>query len=98
MDRHQTLLLTEGDISRIIEMAWEDRTPFEAIKHQFGLSQAEVIVLMRSQLKPRVFISWRKRTRGQQTKHSALRNPRATGTAHHFSTSRCGLSIFYRLR
>lgn len=76
MDRHQTLLLTEGDISRIIEMAWEDRTPFEAIKHQFGLSEAEVIVLMRSQLKPRVFISWRKRTRGQQTKHSALRSPK----------------------
>jgi len=73
MDRHQTLLLSEGDIARIIEMAWEDRTPFEAIKHQFGLSQDEVIVLMRSHLKPNMFISWRKRTRGQQTKHASLR-------------------------
>ena len=61
MERDQTLLLSEGDISRIIEMAWEDRTPFEAIEHQFGLRQADVIVLMRKQLKLRVFASWRKR-------------------------------------
>jgi uncharacterized protein (TIGR03643 family) len=74
MDGSQAMLLTEGDISRIIEMAWEDRTPFEAIKHQFGLGQAEVIVLMRQQLKSGAFISWRKRTRGQQTKHAALRS------------------------
>lgn len=73
MDRYQTLLLTEGDISRIIEMAWEDRTPFEAIEHQFGLRQADVIGLMRSQLRPKMFISWRKRTRGQHTKHASLR-------------------------
>ncbi len=69
------MLLTEGDISRIIEMAWEDRTPFEAIAHQFGLRQPEVIALMRQQLKPASFVSWRKRTRGQQTKHKALRDP-----------------------
>jgi uncharacterized protein (TIGR03643 family) len=75
MERDQTLLLSEGDISRIIEMAWEDRTPFDAIEHQFGLRQADVIVLMRKQLKPRVFASWRKRTRGQQTKHASLRSP-----------------------
>lgn len=75
MDRHQTLLLNEGDIARIIEMAWEDRTPFEAIEHQFGLRQADVMVLMRQQLKRTAFISWRKRTRGQQTKHAALRSP-----------------------
>lgn len=75
MDRHQTLLLTESDIARIIEMAWEDRTPFEAIEHQFGLKQADVMALMRQQLKRTAFISWRKRTRGQQTKHAALRSP-----------------------
>ncbi|WP_228522578.1 TIGR03643 family protein [Methylophilus sp. 14] len=75
MDRHKTLLLSEGDISRIIEMAWEDRTPFEAIEHQFGLRQAEVIAVMRQHLKRGAFISWRTRTRGQQTKHKALRHP-----------------------
>lgn len=75
MDRRQTLLLTESDISRIIEMAWEDRTPFEAIERQFGLGQSDVMVLMRQQLKRTAFISWRKRTRGQQTKHAALRSP-----------------------
>ncbi|WP_032479809.1 TIGR03643 family protein, partial [Vibrio cholerae] len=45
--------------SRIIEMAWEDRTPFEAIKHQFGLNEAEVIKFMRSRLKPSSFKLWR---------------------------------------
>ena len=75
MDRYQTLLLIESDIARIIEMAWEDRTPFEAIEHQFGLRQADVMVLMRQQLKRTAFISWRKRTRGQRNKHAALRSP-----------------------
>ncbi|QDC43398.1 TIGR03643 family protein [Methylophilus medardicus] len=74
MDRSETVLLTVEDISRIIEMAWEDRTPFEAIEYQFGLKQADVIVLMRQELKPGSFMSWRKRTRGQQTKHQALRS------------------------
>lgn len=76
MDRCQTVLLTDldaGDISRIIEMAWEDRTPFEAIASQFGLRQTDVMVLMRQQLSPSSFIAWRKRTRGQHTKHLALR-------------------------
>jgi len=78
MDRRQTVLLAEmdpGDISRIIEMAWEDRTPFEAIASQFGLRQAGVIILMRQQLSSAAFIAWRKRTRGQHTKHQALRSP-----------------------
>lgn len=57
------------DISRIIEMAWEDRTPFEAIEQQFGLSQKKVITLMRRELKPSSFRLWRQRTQGRSTKH-----------------------------
>ncbi|MDC8830794.1 TIGR03643 family protein [Alteromonas gilva] len=66
---------TATDISRIIEMAWEDRTPFEAIEHLYGLDQAAVIKLMRSNLKPGSFKLWRKRTQGRTTKHLKLRSP-----------------------
>jgi uncharacterized protein (TIGR03643 family) len=66
--------LTKTDIDRIIEMAWEDRTPFEAIKLQFGLPEKEVIERMRRVMKPGSFIRWRKRMSGRNTKHSALRN------------------------
>lgn len=62
--------LSESDIDRIIEMAWEDRTPFEAIRFQFGLSNAEVIELMRKNSKPSSFKMWRKRTQGRKTKHA----------------------------
>ncbi len=65
--------LTEGDISRIVEMAWEDRTAFEAIAAQFGLNEAAVIDLMRSHMKPSSFRMWRKRMAGRATKHVALR-------------------------
>ena len=61
------------DTDRIIEMAWEDRTPFEAIEFQFGLSEKEVIELMRANSKPSSFKMWRKRMRGRTTKHSSLR-------------------------
>lgn len=61
------------DRDRIIEMAWEDRTPFEAISMQFGLSEAAVIVLMRRELKPGSFRRWRKRVQGRATKHQGLR-------------------------
>lgn len=74
MERRQTLLLTDEDISRVIEMAWEDRTPFEAIEHQFGLNQDGVIKLMRAQLKLSSFKMWRERTHGQTTKHLKLRS------------------------
>jgi uncharacterized protein (TIGR03643 family) len=74
VERHQTLLLTEEDISRVIEMAWEDRTPFEAIEQQFGLNQDGVIKLMRTQLKAGSFKLWRARTHGQKTKHLKLRS------------------------
>lgn len=65
---------SEADISRIIEMAWEDRTAFEAIEAQFGLNQDGVIKLMRSHLKLNSFKLWRKRTHGQKTKHLKLRS------------------------
>lgn len=62
------------DISRIIEMAWEDRTPFEAIELQFGLKENEVRQIMRRELKPSSFKMWRKRVSGRKTKHLALRS------------------------
>ena len=58
-----------ADLDRIIEMAWEDRTTFEAIQHQFGLGEPEVIAIMRSALKPCSFRMWRKRVSGRRTKH-----------------------------
>ena len=70
--------LTEEDISRVIEMAWEDRTPFEAIEMQFGLNHDGVIKLMRSQLKSSSFKLWRERTHGQTTKHLKLRSSAVT--------------------
>ena len=65
--------LTLENIDRIIEMAWEDRTPFEAITYQFQLSEQEVISLMRNQMKPSSFRMWRKRVQGRATKHQKLR-------------------------
>jgi len=61
--------LTEMDIDRIIEMAWEDRTPFDAIKAQFGLKEQEVIALMRIHLKMSSWRRWRMRVQGRITKH-----------------------------
>lgn len=60
--------------SRIVEMAWEDRTPFEAIERQFGLNEAQVIKIMRSNLKQQSFKLWRKRVAGRSTKHLKLRS------------------------
>ncbi|MCU0422555.1 MAG: TIGR03643 family protein [Bacteroidia bacterium] len=68
--------LNAQEIDRIIEMAWEDRTPFEAIKYQFGLSESEVVNLMRNQLKPSSWRLWRKRVnQGVSQKHLHKRNP-----------------------
>lgn len=66
-------LLSDADRDRIIQMAWEDRTSFDAISIQFGLSNGEVIQLMRQELKPASFRLWRKRTSGRKTKHVAKR-------------------------
>ncbi|MFN5169270.1 MAG: TIGR03643 family protein [Cyclobacteriaceae bacterium] len=67
------MTLPANDIDRVIQMAWEDRTPFEAIRVQFGLAEADVIRLMRLHLKPGSFRLWRKRVSGRVTKHSSVR-------------------------
>ena len=61
--------LTSAEVDRIIEMAWEDRTPFDAIDFQFNLKEKEVIHLMRSNLKTSSFKIWRKRVTGRKLKH-----------------------------
>ena len=66
------LQLTEAERSRLIEMAWEDRTPFEVIRLQYGLTEAAVIDFMRSNMKKSSFKMWRKRMNGRLTKHLAL--------------------------
>ncbi|MEN9699313.1 MAG: hypothetical protein RLZZ301_511 [Bacteroidota bacterium] len=66
--------LTEQEIDRIIEMAWEDRTPFDAILVQFGLKEAEVIALMRRELKASSWRRWRERVQGRATKHVSKRD------------------------
>ena len=65
--------IAPADISRIIEMAWEDRTPFEAIEAQFDLNESAVIALMRREMKRSSFKMWRKRVTARTTKHAALR-------------------------
>jgi len=75
MTKSASSRLSEEDHSRVIEMAWEDRTPFEAIEAQFGLAEADVIELMRRALKRSSFKLWRERVSGRSTKHLKLRNP-----------------------
>jgi uncharacterized protein (TIGR03643 family) len=68
--------MTERETDRVIEMAWEDRTPFEAIETQFGIREAEVIKLMRRELKESSFKMWRKRVNsGVSQKHLKKRDP-----------------------
>ena len=64
---------TERELNRIIEMAWEDRTPFEAITFQFGITEQEIIEVMRKEMKQSSFKMWRKRVQGRATKHAKLR-------------------------
>lgn len=72
-EKKNPTVFTEKDINRIIEMAWEDRTPFEAIEFQFGLKEKELIEFMRKNSLPSSFKMWRKRMKSRKTKHSALR-------------------------
>jgi uncharacterized protein (TIGR03643 family) len=65
--------MDKSTIDRIVEMAWEDRTPFEAILYQFGLTEQQVIELMRNEMKSSSFKMWRKRVSGRKTKHARLR-------------------------
>ena len=70
------------DIDRIIEMCWEDRTPFEAIEYQFGLKEDEAIKIMRKNLKPKSFKVWRKRVSGRKTKHMELKESNRFKSTH----------------
>lgn len=63
---------TLRELDRIIEMAWEDRTPFEAITFQFGISEQQTIEIMRREMKPKSFKMWRERVKGRSTKHAKL--------------------------
>jgi uncharacterized protein (TIGR03643 family) len=73
--------LQKEDISRIIEMAWEDRTPFEAIEFQFDLKENDVRQIMRTELKSSSFKMWRKRVSGRWTKHLSLKQKYITASS-----------------
>ena len=73
MEKNIKRVFTEIEIDRIIEMAWEDRTTFDAITLQFGISERETIDLMRREMKLSSFKMWRKRVQGRATKHAKLR-------------------------
>ncbi|MEZ0541765.1 TIGR03643 family protein [Fibrella arboris] len=64
-------ILSQIDLDRVVEMAWEDRTPFDAIEGQFGLSEQQVIEVMRHEMKAASFRMWRARVQGRKTKHAA---------------------------
>jgi uncharacterized protein (TIGR03643 family) len=68
--------LSAGNVSAVIQMAWEDRTSFETIMERVGLSESDVVRLMRHELSPSSFRLWRTRMKGRITKHRALRNPK----------------------
>jgi uncharacterized protein (TIGR03643 family) len=68
------VVLSAIDIDRIVEMAWEDRTPFDAITAQFGISEGETIIIMRENMKLSSFKMWRERVQRRKTKHQELRN------------------------
>ncbi|HHP7240442.1 MAG TPA: TIGR03643 family protein [Cyclobacteriaceae bacterium] len=76
--------LTPQEIDRIVEMAWEDRTPFDAIEFQFGITEPEVIKIMRKEMKPSSFRMWRKRVQGRTAKH----NMKASRNVNRFKCSR----------
>jgi uncharacterized protein (TIGR03643 family) len=76
--------LSPADISRIIEMAWEDRTPFEAIASQFAVDESQVMKIMRRNISAGAFRRWRARVSGRKTKHADLRQP---GVSRHQSST-----------
>jgi uncharacterized protein (TIGR03643 family) len=80
--------LNEIDVDRIINMAWEDRTPFEAILVQFKIKEADVIRLMKQEMTLKNWQKWRARVQGRRTKHAKLRNGEGIDT---FWTHRCDL-------
>ena len=74
MKKNSVKEFSRDEIGRIIEMAWEDRTPFEAIESNFQITESDVIDLMRREIKKSSFKVWRKRVNGKKTKHLALRD------------------------
>ncbi len=82
--------LTTGDISAVIQMAWEDRTTFETIMERVGISESDVIKIMRSELQPDSFKLWRQRMKGRATKHRALRSPEMKFSDHAIADHRRG--------
>ena len=70
--------IDQATVDRVIQMAWEDRTTFDAIQRQFGLNETAVIRLMRHSMKASSFKMWRARVSGRKTKHQALRSPEIT--------------------
>ncbi len=74
MEDKQRIPLNLRDIDRIVEMAWEDRSPFEAIAFQFEITEKEVIEIMRREMKPSSFRKWRKRVQGRSIKHRLKRS------------------------
>jgi uncharacterized protein (TIGR03643 family) len=74
------IILDQGQVDRVIMMAWEDRTSFDAIGEQFGLSPGDVIKLMRRHMTHRSFKMWRERTRGRVTKHERKFSSQFSGT------------------
>ena len=82
--KKKKVFLSDEQIDRVIEMAWEDRTPFDAILSQFGLNEQDVIKLMRREMKPSSFKMWRARVQGRSTKHSKNRS----GDVERFRCSR----------
>jgi len=73
MKKQEIPEFTERELDRIIEMAWEDRTTFDAIEMQFGIKEQLVIEVMRREMKESSFRMWRKRVQGRKTKHEAKR-------------------------
>ena len=71
-------ILSQEDLSRLIEMAWEDRTTFEAIKEQFGLNESSLMKLMKKWLKRPSYLLWRERVKTKSMKHEQLRPSKAT--------------------
>ena len=77
-----TIEMDNIELDRIIEMCWEDRTPFEAIRYQFGLKEEDAIKIMRRNLKPKSFKVWRQRVSGRNTKHMALKDSTRFKSTH----------------
>ena len=80
--------LNDSDISRIIEIAWEDRTPFDAIESAYGINQNQVEDLMRDNLKKNSYVLWRKKARGRKTKHVGFREFGAFGRHHSYDQNK----------